>query len=337
MNHRLNQKTRVALATATLAATVALGGAPGAMAAETVRLSTYVNEIDIRYEGFKHFADLVEQKTDGRVKVEVFPSATLHGWSEGVDAVQGGVSDISWIPADKRLPCYRAASLYPAAIDLEGQIELDAAFAELLKDEAAEAGLVNVINSNYSYDQEWWFEAPIADLGNLDGQLVRSIGPLVSLMIETWGGNPVFVAPKEVFQSAERGVVDGINMGVATYSSWKLWTVMPYMVNANLFYGNIQYMMNKRKFDNLSPEDQKAILEAGRESEEWLKPRYEDWIDFKVGNAVMKGGGAAVSISKDQRHELIDSVQSTWNKEVDEACGVERADKVRALFAKHAS
>ncbi len=336
MNHRLNKKTRVALATATLAATAALSGAPGAMAAETIRLSTYVNETDIRYEGFKKFAELVEQKTDGRVKVEVFPSATLHGWSEGVDAVQGGVSDISWIPADQRLPCYRAVSLYPAAINLENQIELDAEFAELLKAEAAEAGLINVINSNYSYDQEWWFEERVAELGNLDGKLVRSIGPLVSLMIETWGGKPVFVAPKEVFQSAERGVVDGINMGVATYSSWKLWNVMPYMVNANLFYGNIQYMMNKNKFDKLSPEDQKAVLEAGRESEEWLKPRYEDWIDFKVGNAVMKGGGAAVSISADERIKLIDSVQSTWDKEADEACGVELADKVRALLAKHA-
>jgi TRAP-type C4-dicarboxylate transport system substrate-binding protein len=336
MNHRLNQKTRVALAAATLAATAALGGAPAAMAAETIRLSTYVNESDIRYEGFKHFADLVKQKTDGRVNVEVFPSATLHGWSEGVDAVQGGVSDISWIPADKRLPCYRVTSLYPAAINLEGQIELDAAFATALKDEAAKAGLVNVINSNYSYDQEWWFEEPIDDLGNLDGKLVRSIGPLVSLMIETWGGKPVFVAPKEVFQSAERGVVDGINMGVATYSSWKLWNVMPYMVNANLFYGNIQYMMNKRKFDRLSPEDQKAVLEAGRESEIWLKPKYEDWVDSRVGNAVMKGGGAAVSISEDKRLKLIDSVQSTWNEEVDKACGVELADKVRAIFAKHA-
>ena len=165
---------------------------------------------------------------------------------------------------------------------------------------------------------------------------MRSIGPLVSLMIETWGGKPVFVAPKEVFQSAERGVVDGINMGVATYSSWKLWNVMPYMVNANLFYGNIQYMMNKRKFDRLSPEDQKAVLEAGRESEIWLKPKYEDWVDSRVGNAVMKGGGAAVSISEDKRLKLIDSVQSTWNKEVDKACGVELANKVRAIFAKHA-
>ena len=324
------------LASATVATAVLLAGAPGALAAEKIRLSTYVNEVDVRYEGFKHFADLVKQKTNGRIEVEVFPSATLHGWSEGVDAVQGGVSDISWIPADKRLPCYRVASLYPVAIDLENQIEMDAGFAELLKDEAAKAGLVNVINSNYSYDQEWWFKGPIDDLGNLDGKLVRSIGPLVSMMIETWGGKPVFVAPKEVFQSAERGVVDGINMGVATYSSWKLWGVMPYMVNANLFYGNIQYMMNKRKFDKLSPEDQKAILEAGRESEIWLKPKYEDWIDFRVGNAVMKGGGSAVSISRDQRMKLIDSVQATWDKEVDKECGAELAGKIRAHFSKYA-
>lgn len=307
-----------------------------ASAETTIRLSTYVNEIDIRYKGFQKFAELVAAKTSGRVKVQIFPSATLHGWSEGVDAVQGGVSDISWIPADKRLPCYRVSSLYPVAIDLKGQVDLDAAYAELIKPEAAKVKLVPVINSNYSYDQEWWFKGTIADLGKLDGKLVRSIGPLVSMMIEAWGGKPVFVAPKEVFQSAERGVVDGINMGVATYSSWKLWGVMPYMVNANLFYGNIQYMMNKQKFDSLSPEDQKAVLAAGKESEIWLKPKYEDWVDQRVGNAVMKGGGAAVSISKDNRMSLIKSVQAKWDKEVDAACGGELAGKIRAVFAKHA-
>jgi TRAP-type C4-dicarboxylate transport system substrate-binding protein len=310
--------------------------ATSAMAATTLRLSTYVNEVDIRYEGFKKFAELVDVKTKGNVKVEIFPSATLHGWSEGVDAVQGGVSDISWIPADERLACYRVTSLYPAAIDLEGQIELDAAYAGLMKDEAAKVGLVPLINSNYSYDQEWWFEERVESLGKLDGKLVRSIGPLVSMMIESWGGKPVFVAPKEVFQSAERGVVDGINMGVATYSSWKLWGVMPYMVNANLFYGNINYMLNKKKFDSLSPSDQTALLEAAKESEVWLKPRYEDWVDQRVGNAVMKGNGAAVTMPQEERMSLIKDAQGKWNKVVDEACGVEMANKVRSLFVKYA-
>ncbi|MEQ8966454.1 MAG: TRAP transporter substrate-binding protein DctP [Azospirillaceae bacterium] len=318
-----------ALSSAGLAAVIALP----AQAQTTIRLSTYVNEADIRYDGFVHFAELVAEKTDGSVEVQIFPSATLHGWSEGVDAVQGGVADIAWIPADDRLPCYRVTSLYPTVVDLENQIEMDAAYAEFIRPEAAEVGLVPLFNSNYSYDQEWWFEEPIDDIGALDGLQVRSIGPLVSMMIETWGGSPVFVAPKEVFQSAERGVVDGINMGVATYSSWQLWDVMPYMVNGSLFYGNIQYMMNKSKFDSLAPEEKTALTEAAHETEVWLKPRYEDWVDQRVGNAVMKGGGAAVSLGDDRRMELIESVQDTWNTEVEAACGADLAGDVLGLFA----
>ncbi|MEZ8140826.1 C4-dicarboxylate ABC transporter substrate-binding protein [Enterovibrio norvegicus FF-162] len=313
-----------------------IGAMPiAAQAAETIRLSTYVNESDVRYQGFQKFAELAAAKSNGDLKVQIFPSSTLHGWSEGVDAVQGGVSDISWVPADTRLPCYRVTSLYPVAIDLEKQIELDAAYASLIEAEAAKSDLIPLINSNYSYDQEWWFEDPVSDIGKLDGKLVRSIGPLVSLMIESWGGKPVFVAPKEVFQSAERGVVDGINMGVATYSSWKLWSVMPYMVNANMFYGNIIYMMNKDKFDDLSPANQKALKEAAVEAETWLKPRYENWVNERVGDAVMANGGSAVSMSEDRTEALLEGIEKKWTSEVNKACGVPLADEIRTLFAAH--
>lgn len=307
----------------------------GVQAATTLRLSTYVNENDIRFDGFKKFAELVNEKTDGRVKVKIFPSSTLHGWSEGIDAVVGGVADISWVSADKRLACYRVTSLYPAVIDMSKQIELDAKYAELMTDEAAKIGLMPLINSNYSYDQEWWFKEPVTQLNKVDGKLVRSIGPLVSMMIESWGGKPVFVAPKEVFQAAERGVVDGINMGVATYSSWKLWTVMPHMVKAGLFYGNIQYMVNKKKFDKLTPEDREAVLSAARESETWLKPEYEKWVDERVGNAVMQGGGSATAIPVKQRKALLQPITQKWNEEVNAACGDELAAKVRTLFDNH--
>lgn len=329
-----NTRSNSLLQLGALSLLAAVACAAPASAQTTLRLSTYVNEVDIRYQGFKKFADLVAAKTAGRVKVEIFPSSTLHGWSEGVDAVLGGVSDISWMPADKRLPCYRVTSLYPMVVDMSKQIELDAAYAALMKDEAAKAGLVPLINSNYSYDQEWWFKTPGADLSKLDGKLVRSIGPLVSMMIETWGGKPVFVAPKEVFQSAERGVVDGINMGVATYSAWKLWGVMPHMVKANLFYGNIIYMINKRKFETLSPADRTAVMAAARESEIWLKPEYEKFVDVSIADAV-KQGGTVTSVPPPQRKTMVDSIAAKWKGDVDAACGVDLADKVRVLFSNH--
>ncbi|MFD2739971.1 TRAP transporter substrate-binding protein DctP [Sulfitobacter aestuarii] len=313
---------------------MALAAVGTAHAETTIRLSTYVNESDVRYQGFQHFAELVSEKTDGSVKVDIFPSSTLHGWSEGVDALQGGVSDISWINADNRLPCYVVTSLYPANVNLEQQPTLDAAYADLIRAEAADVGLVPLLNSNYSYDQEWWFDSDIEDLGKLDGKLVRSIGPLVSMMIETWGGQPVFIAPKEVYQSAERGVVDGINMGVATYSSWKLWSVMPQMINANLFYGNIIYMMNKSKFDGLTQEEQTALNEAAAETEAWLQPLYEQWVDEQVATAI-EAGGTEVNLSSEKTAELIDSVSEQWTAKVDEACGADRAAKFRDLMAAH--
>lgn len=316
-----------------LSLAIAAWAAP-AVAQTTFRLSTYVNEVDVRYQGFKKFAELAAAKTSGRVKVEIFPSSTLHGWSEGIDAVLGGVSDISWMPADKRLPCFRATSLYPMVVNMRQQIELDAGYAALMKDEAAKAGLVPLINSNYSYDQEWWFKTKGVDLAKLDGKLVRSIGPLVSTMIETWGGKPVFIAPKEVFQSAERGVVDGINMGVATYSAWKLWGVMPHMVKANMFYGNIIYMVNKRKFEALSAADQTALLAAARESEVWLKPEYEKSVDASIADAV-KQGGTVTAVDPAKRKAMVDTIAAKWKGEVDSSCGADMANKVRALFAKH--
>ena len=317
-------------------AALGVGFALPAAAKTTIRLSTYVNEIDVRYEGFAHFAALVAERTGGEVEIQIFPSSTLHAWSEGVDALQGGVSDVSWIPADSRLPCYRVTSLYPTMVDLENQVAMDAAYADLIRAEAESVGLVPLFNSNYSYDQEWWFEEPIASLGDLQGRQVRSIGPLVSMMIETWGGAPVFVAPSEVFQSAERGVVDGINMGVATYSSWQLWSVMPYMVNASLFYGNIIYMMSADAYGRLTPEQREIVTQAASETEAWLKPRYEAWVDQRVGNAVMAGGGAAVALSRDESAALLGTVQAKWNAEVEAACGPETAKKILDLFAANA-
>lgn len=312
-----------------------LPAAANAAPKTTLRLSTYVNEIDVRYKGFQKFAELVNVKTEGRVKVEIFPSSTLHGWSEGIDAVRGGVSDISWMPADKRLPCYRLTSLYPVVVDMSKQIELDANYAELMKDEAAKVGLMPLINSNYSYDQEWWFKTANVDLSKMDGKLVRSIGPLVSLMIETWGGKPVFVAPKEVFQSAERGVVDGINMGVATYSAWKLWDVMPHMVKSNLFYGNIMYMINKKKFESMSLPDRSAVQAAAKESEAWLKPQYEKSVDDSIAQAV-KAGGTVTQIDPLRKKALVESVTPKWKIEVDMACGPDLSNKVRTLFSSNA-
>ena len=94
-------------------------------------------------------------------------------------------------------------------------------------------------------------------------------------------------------------------------------------------------MMNKDKFDGLSAEGQQALTDAANETETWLKPRYEQWVNERVGQAVMQGGGAAVSLTDDKREELIAAIQPKWDEEVDKQCGKELADKIRDLYSDH--
>ena len=142
----------------------------------------------------------------------------------------------------------------------------------------------------------------------------------------------MFISPKEVFQSAERGVVDGINMGVATYSSWKLWNVMPHMVDAGIFYGNIMYMMNKDRFDSLSKADQKALMEAAQETEAWLKPKYEQWVDERIAEA-KQAGGTVLELTSEQKLKLVSDISSSWEGELTKDCGAPRSVKMKDLFA----
>ncbi|MFO7759642.1 MAG: hypothetical protein R6V26_14400 [Roseovarius sp.] len=125
-------------------------------------------------------------------------------------------------------------------------------------------------------------------------------------------------------------------IAVTALGAVALWDVVPYRVNANLHDGDMTYMMNKSKSDAMTEAEQTAVMEAAHETDDWLKARHEDWVDQRIGTAVMKGGAAAVSMSRNTRAGPIESVQASWNATVDEACGPELAGQIRDLFAQHA-
>ena len=326
----------VAMMTAASAAITAAKAAEKTL----LRLSTHVNKVDARYKGLEVFAKVVNEKTNGRVEVQIFGSNTLHPFAQAIDGVLGGVSDISVLGSaafDKRVPCGRVTHMLPIPIDWDRHVELDSQVNELLSEEMGKIGLIPVMGSNSAYAFDWWFrEPPPKRLDQLTGKLIRSPGGVVTHVIEKWGGKPVYISPKEAYLAAERGVVDGIAMSAATFSSWKLWDVMPYMVRAQLFYANVMYVMNKKKFDALSPEDRNAIIEAGVEAERWLKPVTEDAIDGEVGKAVMRGGASVMRVSNKERARLSKSAGEGWVDKLDEHCGPDLAERIRALFARYA-
>jgi TRAP-type C4-dicarboxylate transport system substrate-binding protein len=118
--------SRQGIAAGILVLGVLIGGTGVAGAETTLRFSTYVNEVDVRYQGFEYFADQVAERTNGEVVVKIFGSGTLHPFNKAIDSVLGGVSDISAITgSDDRLACSYVTQFLPMPIDWERHVELD--------------------------------------------------------------------------------------------------------------------------------------------------------------------------------------------------------------------
>ena len=92
-------KKLTTLAAAALA--LAMTGA-GALAETTLQLGTTVNEQDSFHVAAVKFAELVDERTNGEYKIEIYPNGTLGGESDMLDSMSTGMLDMGIITSPVR-------------------------------------------------------------------------------------------------------------------------------------------------------------------------------------------------------------------------------------------
>ena len=117
----------------TIFTTMLLGGAllfPGVAGAEindrTIRFSFQNPEQHPQGQGAKKFADLVESKSGGKIKVRLFPSGQLGGDLQTVSALQGGTIDLTVLNAGLLVGQVKEFGLFDLPFLFESGKEADA-------------------------------------------------------------------------------------------------------------------------------------------------------------------------------------------------------------------
>ena len=101
------------------------------------------------------------------------------------------------------------------------------------------------------------------------GQKMRLAGRWQSTLGKQWGASPVFMPPGELYVALQRGVIDGYMLIWDIVYGLKLYEVGPYIVDSG-FSNNIEIVtMNLKKWQELTPEDQKIFNEVRNEIKPW--------------------------------------------------------------------
>lgn len=221
-----------------------------------------------------YFKKLVEEKTNGRIEITIFPSGQLGHERELAEGVKMGTVDIctvssgalpSWVSSFQvwGIPFLirdrqHAYNVCDGAIGEQWEKEFLAQGMKVMG--YGDIGLRNLTND----------VRPIRTTKDMKGLKFRVHESKIWLVtMEALNATGVPIPFGELYTALQQGVVDGQENPLATIRSMKFYEVQKYCTITKHTFTPYCYLMNPEKFDSLSPEDQKIIEEAFAATEKY--------------------------------------------------------------------
>jgi tripartite ATP-independent transporter DctP family solute receptor len=293
--------------------------AGGAFACETTLRSS-----DTHPEGYptvtavEHMGALVEERTGGRICIEVYHSAQLGEEADTIEQTRFGVIDMNRVSLGPfnnlveetkvvSLPyIFRSTDHMHHVMDGEIGEEILAAFEpyDLV-------GLAFYDGGSRSFYNR---EKPITSVADISGMKFRVMQSDVFVdMVDALGGNATPMPYGEVYSGIQTGVIDGAENNWPSFESSGHYEVAGYYtLDEHLIVPEV-LVMSKMSWDKLTPEDQEIVRQAAKDSVPYMR---EQWVAReKASEEKVRAAGVEVVTDIDKQ-PFIDAMVPVYEKHV---------------------
>ncbi len=250
-----------------------------ALAADmTLKLGHLANEENIWHKAAVKFGEELSALTDGRIEVEVFPNESLGKEIDVINGMQLGTADMTitgeslqnWAPMAALLAVpYAYKSLEEMDTVASGEI------GDRIEQQIIEKAQIRPIAYFARGPRELTSNRPIKTPDDLKGLRMRV--PNVPLFVAVWealGASPAPMAFSEVFTSLQNGTIEAQENPLALIKSASFAEVQDYVNMTDHVRSWIYLTISENTWNQLSPEDQQAVLEAAGRAQEYEREMF---------------------------------------------------------------
>ncbi len=308
---------------ATLIAVGMVFGASAAVQAKklTLRLGHPMapgNNVTLGYEKLK---ELIEERSEGKIKVQLFGNAMLGSDRVTMESTQRGTLDMASASSPNMANFSKAFMVFdlPYITSPTYQENLYAALdsgplGEYLAAECEKINLKPIMYSEYGYRNFVATKKEIKSLADLKNLKVRTTASPVEVAVAAkLGMNPTPIAWGEVYTALQQGTVDAEGNTFSLLNDAKHTEVLKYAMDSAHNYSMHILLMNKKKFDSLSSEFQEIILQAGQDALNYQRGITAD-LEVKATEAFKAQGISIHTLTDEQRAEFAEATNSTWDE-----------------------
>lgn len=249
---------------------------PDAEQVTELSYSVFFPPSHIQCQTAQAWAEEIGKRTDGKVKITIYPAGTLTKAPQCYEGVVSGVSDIGmscFAYTRGRFPLLEGLDLplgYP-----NGLVATQVATEMARKYQPEEIADVHVLYIHAHGPGILASRKPVRSLEDLAGLKVRATG-LSSKIVENLGGTPLAMSQPETYEALQKGVVEATFCPIETLKGWKQGEVIKSVTETSVIgYTTAMFVvMNKSAWDGLSPELQQVFTEV---SNEWVAKHGQAW------------------------------------------------------------
>jgi TRAP-type transport system periplasmic protein len=252
-----------------LAAAFALAAFGTAQAQTKWDMPTPYPPTNFHTENVVQFANDVDKATNGKLKIQVHPGASLFKAPEIKRAVQGGQAQIGEILISgysNEDPVFGVDSVPFLATSFKDAEKLWKASRKAIEARFAKQGMM-VLYAVPWPPQGIYSSKPLNSMADMKGLKMRTYNPYTSRIAELAGAQPVTIQAAELAQAFATGAVNANMTSGATGYDTKAWEVVKNYYDTQAWIPKNIVFANKKAFDALDKPTQAAVLKAAREAE----------------------------------------------------------------------
>ncbi|RAH97270.1 C4-dicarboxylate ABC transporter substrate-binding protein [Acuticoccus sediminis] len=213
-------------------------------------------------EMFQAWADAVAEESGGELGVTVYPAQTLGKAPAGYDNARMGVADIAWTVQGY------TAGRFPLSqiIELPGLFDTaevgSCAFQKLYDSGALDAEYEDthvLFVHTHGPGQLHTRDTPVSKIADLQGLKLRRPTAVIGTLLSELGAEPVGLPAPQIYESLQRGVIDGYMITWESTTSFRLAELSKYHTDFGFYALAFVTTMNKDKYESLSPAAKAAV------------------------------------------------------------------------------
>jgi tripartite ATP-independent transporter DctP family solute receptor len=295
-------------------------GAPAMAQQKLVLKATDVHPLGYpTVEAVVRMGKKLEQATNGRLSVQMYPSMQLGGEKEMIEQAQVGALAIARISVGPMGPLVPELNVFNLPFMFRDNAHMEKVIDGPIGDEMLKkltdhptANLIGLCWMNAGTRNVYNSKKPIKSVEDLKGLKIRMMGnPVFVDTMNSLGGNGVSMGFDQLINAMQTGVVDGAENNEPTYESGQHYRYAKYYSKTGHLMIPEILVFSKRTWTSLSKEDQDLISKLAKEAQQEERKLWYEREKESMQKIVAAG---AVITEIDDKKPFQAAVKPVWDK-----------------------